>query len=128
MLKLDRLGRSVQHLANLLVRLRAQGVHFVSLSEGINTTTPGGKMVFHIFSAVAEFQRDIIVENTNAGLAAARRRGRQLGRRPKLTLEDVAEAHRQVMQGYASAEDVAALFSVHPRTIDRAFIRCGFEG
>ncbi|NQW11780.1 MAG: recombinase family protein [Alphaproteobacteria bacterium] len=122
-LKLDRLGRSVQHLADLLVRFQAEGVHFVSLSEGINTTTPGGKMVFHIFSAMAEFQRDIIVENTSAGLEAARRRGKRLGRRPKLTPDDVAEAHRQVMQGTASIKETAALLRVHPRTIERAFDR-----
>lgn len=57
--KLDRLGRSVQHLSDLLVRLRGEGIHFCSLSEGINTTTPGGKLVFHMFSSIAEFQRDL---------------------------------------------------------------------
>ncbi len=123
--KLDRLGRSVQHLADLLVRFQREGVHFVSLSEGINTTTPGGKLVFHIFSAMAEFNRDIIVENTSAGIEAARRRGKQLGRRPKLTPDAVAEIHRHVSQGIGSIEEAAALFSVHPRTVERAFDRCG---
>ncbi|OSQ47218.1 invertase, partial [Thalassospira alkalitolerans] len=78
--KLDRLGRSVLHLADLLVRFEHEGVHFVSLSEGINTTTPGGKLVFHIFSAMAEFQREIIIENTCAGIDAAKQRGVTLGR------------------------------------------------
>ncbi len=126
-LKLDRLGRSVQHLADLLVRFQREGVHFVSLSEGINTTTPGGKLVFHIFSAVAEFQRDIIVENTNAGLEAARRSGKRLGRKPKLTVDDVAEIHRSVLQGAASIDEAATLFGIHPRTIERALGRCGFD-
>ncbi len=125
--KLDRLGRSVLHLADLLVRFQNEGVHFVSLSEGINTTTPGGKMVFHIFSAVAEFQRDIIVENTNAGLTAARRNGTRLGRRCKLSPDDVAAAHRQLMQEKQDIAAVAALFDVHPRTVMRAFEREGME-
>lgn len=122
-LKLDRLGRSVQHLAELLVRFEREGVHFVSLSEGINTTTPGGKLVFHIFSAVAEFQRDIIVENTSAGIAAARRRGRTLGRPRKLAPEEVAEIYRNVLNGSVSIEETAAALGIHPRTIERAFER-----
>tara|TARA_R110000787_G_scaffold16622_17_gene50527 strand:- start:25631 stop:26233 length:603 start_codon:yes stop_codon:yes gene_type:complete len=123
--KLDRLGRSVLHLADLLVRFEREGVHFVSLSEGINTTTPGGKLVFHIFSAMAEFQREIIVENTMAGIDAARRNGKTLGRPRKLTLDDVAEAHRQIMQGHKDMEQIASLFDVHPKTIERAFEREG---
>ncbi len=125
--KLDRLGRSVLHLADLLVRFQESGVHFVSLSEGINTTTPGGKLVFHIFSAVAEFPRDIIVENTCAGIEAARNNGKRLGRRPKLSLDDLAAIHRQVLQGATSIEDMAARFGVHPRTIGRGFVRSGLE-
>lgn len=58
-LKLDRLGRSVQHLSDLLVRFQSEGIHFCSLAEGINTTTPGGKLVYHLFAAFAEFQRDM---------------------------------------------------------------------
>lgn len=125
--KLDRLGRSVLHLADLLVRLEHEGVHFVSLSEGINTTTPGGKLVFHIFSAVAEFHRDIIVENTTAGIEAARRRGVTLGRPRALSIDDIAEAHRQVMQGHKGVAEIASLFDVHPRTVSRAFMREGLE-
>lgn len=123
--KLDRLGRSVLHLADLLVRFEREGVHFVSLSEGINTTTPGGKLVFHIFSAMAEFQREIIVENTMAGIDAARRNGKTLGRPRKLTLDDVAEAHRQIMQGHKDMEQIANLFDVHPKTVERALMREG---
>ena len=125
--KLDRLGRSVLHLADLLVRFQNEGIHFVSLSEGINTTTPGGKLVFHIFSAVAEFQREIIVENTMAGIDAARRNGKRIGRPPKLTLDDIAEAHRQIMQDRKEMDDIASLYDVHPRTVIRAFEREGLE-
>lgn len=123
--KLDRLGRSVLHLADLLVRFEREGIHFVSLSEGINTTNPGGRLVFHIFSAVAEFQREIIVENTTAGLNAARGKGTRLGRPPKLNLDEITEAHRQVMQGHRGVVEIASLLDVHPRTVERAFVREG---
>tara|TARA_R110001606_G_scaffold396832_3_gene571759 strand:+ start:2457 stop:3059 length:603 start_codon:yes stop_codon:yes gene_type:complete len=121
--KLDRLGRSVLHLADLLVRFEREGIHFVSLSEGINTGQSSGKLVFHIFSAVAEFHRDIIIENTAAGIEAARRRGVTLGRPRALSVDDVVEAHRMVMQGHASATDIAARYGIHRRTVTRAFER-----
>jgi DNA invertase Pin-like site-specific DNA recombinase len=77
--KLDRLGRSLKELIN---GLRDRGIEFVSLREALDTTTPGGKLVFHVFGAVAEFERDIIRERTMAGLEAARARGRKGGRKP----------------------------------------------
>ncbi len=80
--RLDRLGRSLQHLLTTITELAARGIGFKSLTEQIDTTTPGGKLVFHLFGALAEFERDLIRERTNAGLAAARARGR-LGGRPK---------------------------------------------
>lgn len=123
--KLDRLGRSVLHLADLLVRFQQEGVHFVSLSEGINTTTPGGKLVFHIFSAVAEFSRDVIVENTCAGLDAARRSGKALGRPRALSPDHVAEAHRLVTQRGMTATEIAGRLRVHPRTLKRSIQRAG---
>jgi DNA invertase Pin-like site-specific DNA recombinase len=97
-LKLDRLGRSVQHLSDLLVRFGAEGIHFCSLAEGINTTTPGGKLVYHLFAAMAEFQRDVIRENTVLGLAAAKQRGARLGRPPLLDIDAILEGHRHVTQ------------------------------
>ena len=81
--KLDRLGRSLQNLIQLIKLLQEKNIGFQSLQENIDTTTSGGKLVFHIFSALAEFERDIIRERTNAGLQAARARGR-LGGRPYL--------------------------------------------
>jgi DNA invertase Pin-like site-specific DNA recombinase len=80
--KLDRLGRSLRHLIETVQQLQAKGIHFKSLQESIDTTTSGGKLVFHLFAALAEFERDIIQERTSAGLAAARARGRK-GGRPK---------------------------------------------
>jgi DNA invertase Pin-like site-specific DNA recombinase len=81
--RLDRLGRSLRHLVETITALHVKGIGFKSLTEQIDTTTSGGKLIFHIFGALAEFERDIIRERTQAGLAAARARGRQ-GGRPKL--------------------------------------------
>ncbi|ETS30733.1 resolvase [Photorhabdus temperata] len=80
--KLDRLGRSIQHLIESINDLKEKGIGFRSLQEAIDTQTSGGKLVFHIFSALAEFERDLIRERTNAGLEAARARGKK-GGRPK---------------------------------------------
>lgn len=121
--KLDRLGRSVLHLADLLTRLDNQGVHFCSLTEGINTTTPGGKLVFHVFAAVAEFHRDLIRENTINGQAAARRRGKHIGR-PRLMRDVViVEAHRWMQQEGRTVDETAAQFNVSRSTLMRAFDR-----
>src|ERR671916_533654 len=81
--RLDRLGRSLQHLIEVVAALAERGIGFKSLTEQIDTTTPGGKLVFHVFGALAEFERDLIRERTHAGLAAARARGRT-GGRPKV--------------------------------------------
>ena len=80
--KLDRLGRSLPHLVETVRELATRGIGFRSLQEQIDTTTSGGKLIFHIFASLAEFERDLIRERTTAGLAAARARGRQ-GGRPK---------------------------------------------
>ncbi len=120
--KLDRLGRSVLHLSDLLVRFQEDGIHFMSLSEGINTATPGGKLVFHLFSAFAEFQRDIILENTLCGLAAARKRGRRLGRPRLLDRQTIVQANRLIASG-ERREDVAGLFGVSRMTLDRSIRR-----
>ena len=82
--RLDRLGRSLKHLIELMAELEGQGIGFQSVTEAIDTTTPGGKLVFHIFAALAEFERNLIRERTHAGLEAARARGRKGGRRKKL--------------------------------------------
>jgi DNA invertase Pin-like site-specific DNA recombinase len=85
--RLDRLGRSLKDLIERITELHNRNIGFKSLTENIDTTTSGGKLIFHIFGALAEFERDIIKERTNAGLTAARARGRQ-GGRPRSSLSD----------------------------------------
>jgi DNA invertase Pin-like site-specific DNA recombinase len=85
--KLDRLGRSLKHLIETITNLNNRNIGFKSITENIDTTTSGGKLIFHIFGALAEFERDIIRERTNAGLQAARARGR-IGGRPKVKTLD----------------------------------------
>jgi DNA invertase Pin-like site-specific DNA recombinase len=86
--KLDRLGRSLRHLIDIIGRMQDRGIGFKSLTESIDTTTGGGKLVFHVFAALAEFERDIIRERTHAGLTAARARGRKGGRPKAVALAD----------------------------------------
>lgn len=90
--KLDRLGRSLRHLIDTVAILEERGVGFRSLTENIDTTTTGGRLVFHIFGALAQFERDLIRDRTMAGLAAARARGRKGGRKPKLSPEQIDKA------------------------------------
>lgn len=125
--KLDRLGRSVLHLADLLTRFEREGIHFCSLAEGINTTTPGGKLVFHVFAAVAEFQRDMIRENTVLGLAAARERGKKIGRPFALEPDQILEGHRHVTQLGTPMYIVADRFNVSYATLKRGFERQGLS-
>ena len=96
--KLDRLGRSLRHLLEAVGDLERRGVGFKSLRESVDTTTPGGRLVFHLFGALAEFERDLIRERTAAGLAAARARGRKGGRPPVMTPAKAAVA-RQLYDG-----------------------------
>ena len=88
--RLDRLGRSLAHLIETVRAMQHRGVHFKSLQEQLDTATSGGKLVFHVFGALAEFERDLIRERTQAGLAAARARGRR-GGRPGLSTEKVRQ-------------------------------------
>jgi len=87
--RLDRLGRSLGHLIEVVAGLEARGIGFRSLQDPIDTTTSGGKLVFQIFGALAEFERNLIRERTLAGLASARARGKMGGRRPKLSATQV---------------------------------------
>lgn len=90
--KLDRLGRSLKDLISIVTDLHNRGIHFQCIQEGFNTGTPGGKLVFHIFGALAEFEKEVIRERTKAGLNAARSRGRHGGRPLILTPEIIAKA------------------------------------
>lgn len=125
--KLDRLGRSVLHLADLLVKFRDEDIHFCSLAEGINTTTPGGKLVYHLFSAFAEFQREIIVENTIAGIEAARNSGSCIGRPRLLDARRVTDAHMCIHQRGLSLTEVAKMYNVSRMTLDRAIKRMNLD-
>ncbi|MEP4987392.1 MAG: recombinase family protein [Paracoccaceae bacterium] len=125
--KLDRLGRSVLHLADLLTRLETQGIQFCSLTEGIDTTTSGGKLVFHVFAAVAEFHRDLIRENTRAGLKAARERGSAIGRPKLLSDADIIEAHRYMHQEGKTIRQAARRFGVSESTVQRGLRRVSFD-
>lgn len=97
--KLDRLGRSLPHLIDTVTSLAGRGVGFKSLTEGMDTSTPNGRLVFHIFGALAEFERDLIHERTGAGLAAAVARGRKGGRKPVMTPEKLARAKALIAEG-----------------------------
>jgi len=121
--RLDRLGRSMPHLVSLVHALGVQGVGFQSLTEAINTTTAGGKLVFHIMGALAEFERALIAERSQAGMQAARRRGKHLGRPRKLTREQVAHAARMVRDGTETISGMAALSGVDRVTLHRALKR-----
>lgn len=90
--RLDRLGRSLKHLLSVVEDLNARGIGFMSLTESIDTTTSSGKLIFSIFGAIAEFERQIIRERTNAGLAAARARGRKGGRKIQHSDKKIAAA------------------------------------
>ena len=90
--KLDRLARSLPHLIETVNQLEKTGAGLQSLTEAIDTTTPGGRLIFHVFGALAQFERDLIRERTHAGLAAAASRGRRGGRKPVVTAEKLARA------------------------------------
>lgn len=117
--KLDRLGRSLAHLIELVGDLAGRGVGFRSLSDAIDTTTAGGRLVFHIMGSLAEFERSLISERTRAGLAAAKRRGRMIGRRPALTPAKLAHARLLIAGGETPAE-VARSMQVGRSTLYRA--------
>lgn len=118
--KLDRLGRSVQNLVALVNRFNDMGVQFRSLTEQIDTTTPGGVLIFNVFGAMAQFERDLIRERTNAGLKAARARGRKGGRPARLTAEQVKEVRRKYDGGTMTVDEIAKLMDVGRTTIYRA--------
>jgi len=102
--KLDRLGRSLPHLIETVTELAKRGVGFRSLTEAIDTTTPGGRLIFHIFGALGQFERDLIQERTRAGLAAAAARGRKGGRKPTVTEEKLRRAREHIAKGLTVRE------------------------
>lgn len=107
--KLDRLGHSLPHLLETVTALERRGVGFRSLTEAIDTTTPGGRLVFHLFGALGQFERDLIRERTRAGLAAAAARGRKGGRKPVVTADILARARVLMSRGLTVREAAARL-------------------
>jgi len=102
--KLDRLGRSLLHLIETVTMLEKRGVGFRSITEAIDTTMPGGRLVFHLFGALGQFERDLIQERTRAGLAAAAARGRKGGRKPVVTEDKLKRARTLVAKGMTVRE------------------------
>lgn len=113
--RLDRLGRSLSHLLALINDFRARGIHFASLTELIDTGTPTGMFTFHMIAALAEFERALISERTRAGVAAARDRGKRLGR-PR-ALDDAQVREARVLLRELPESEVAIRFRVHHRTL-----------
>lgn len=117
--KLDRLARSLKQLIETVESLETRKIGFRSLTENIDTTTPGGRLTFHLFAALAEFERSIIKERTTAGLAAARARGRKGGRPPSLNAKDLAAAKALLSDPEITVEEVARRLKVSPATLYR---------
>jgi DNA invertase Pin-like site-specific DNA recombinase len=114
---LDRLGRSLHDLIAIVAGLRGRGIGFRSLHEALDTTTPGGRLVFHVFAALAEFIRELIVEGTREGLAAAQARGQRLGRPPAMTPEQIRHARALLAQPDATIASIARLLGVSRSTV-----------
>lgn len=125
--RLDRLGRSLEHLVQIIRDLESRKIGFLSLTESIDTTNAGGKLIFHIFAALAEFERNLISERTKAGLKAARARGRKGGRKAKLTNSDMRKAAAMLRDPLVTKTEVAKHFGVSRVTLNAGLIREGFE-
>lgn len=121
--KLDRLSRSLKDVLILMEKIDQIGAGFRSLSEVIDTTSPGGRMMMQIVGTFAEFERAMLRERTRNGLDAARKQGRVGGRRPKLKTHQQHEILHLVNSGKKTAADAARLFNVHPATISRLLKR-----
>ena len=117
--RLDRLGRSLRHLIDVVSELERRGICLRSLTESIDTSTPGGKLVFHVFGALAEFERDLIRERTQAGLAAARARGRHGGRPTVWTPEKLLTARSMHASGQHDVASIARVLGVSRASVYR---------
>jgi len=117
--KYDRLARSLKDLLEIVDLIQTRGAGFRSLGEDIDTTTPAGRLVFHVFASIAQFERERIVERTKEGLAAARKRGRVGGRPPALSPAQKIEVKRMRDMEHRSIPEIADLFKVSDKTIRR---------
>lgn len=116
--KLDRLGRSVKQLVDLVSGFERDGVNFVSITDAIDTSTPAGRFFFHVMASLAQMERELIVERTRAGLEAARKRGTKVGRKPSMTESKLASA-RQLLCSGMSPRQVAADLGISVATLYR---------
>lgn len=121
--RLDRLGRSLSHLIEVVRDMNEAGIGFRALQEQIDTTTAGGKLVFHVFGALAEFERELIRERTSAGLRAARARGRVGGRKKRMTAEQVHQASLLLADPERDIGEICRTFGVHRATLYRSLQR-----
>ncbi|HJO93473.1 MAG TPA: recombinase family protein [Victivallales bacterium] len=117
--KLDRLGRSLRNLIDTINDLHKKGIGFKSIRESIDTTTSGGKLVFHIFASLAEFERELITERTQAGLKAARARGRLGGRPTKLDKKGVETARKLMKDTNISINEICKMLKISRSTLYR---------
>jgi DNA invertase Pin-like site-specific DNA recombinase len=117
--KYDRLARSLKDLLEIVDLIQSRGAGFRSIGEDIDTTTPAGRLVFHVFASIAQFERERIVERTKEGLAAARKRGRVGGRPPALSPAQKAEVKRMRDEEHRLIPEIASLFKVSEKTIRR---------
>lgn len=126
--KLDRLARSLKDLVEIIHELDKREIGFRSLTESIDTTSAGGRLVFHLFGALAEFEHALIQERTKAGLAAARARGRKGGRKSSLSPADVRKAAAMLADPLITKTEVASHFGVSRVTLNAALARDGYSG
>ena len=126
--RLDRLGRSLKHLIETITSLNERGIGFKSITEAIDTTTSGGKLIFHIFGALAEFERDIIRERTHAGLTAARARGRKGGRPRVLTPKKAQMAQALYNDKTNTINDICRTLNISRATLYRYVSRPAIAG
>ncbi|MCF7976831.1 MAG: recombinase family protein [Chromatiaceae bacterium] len=124
--RLDRLGRSLKDLVEIVNGLDCKGIAFQSLTESIDTSSAGGRLVFHVFGALAEFEHNLIADRTRAGLAAARARGRKGGRKLKLSKGDVKKAAAMLQNPDITKTEVAKHFGVSRVTLNTALQREGY--
>ena len=121
--RLDRLARSTKDLLSLVNQLQEQGVHFLSLCEAMDTTSVNGRLIFHIFAALAEFERDLIRERTQAGLSAARARGRQGGRPRKLSFDETRRLQELKSNPNLSIQELSKMFGMTKSSLYRYMMR-----
>lgn len=117
--RLDRLGRSLIQLLQFVEELGKRGIEFHSLTENIDTTSSGGRLLFHMIAALSEFERTLISERTRAGMAAAKRNGRRMGRPPSLNDQQLRDAIVAITERHESAREVASRYKITTRSLRR---------